>query len=341
MKNIILRTVTSFIFCLLLIIKVPAQERLHYWSDGEAFLQDQASIAFENACKILAAHPPQTTVCDERLLALNTLDILLHDPRLDNGAAFISYMQLITHNLWEALQKPKPSVHETRIYRFYNHGFIIQTSSVTIGIDLVRGANADHPFIGDTLMRSIVDQCDILFITHAHRDHADQSVAQMFIEQGKEVVVPEVIWNNIDMPLRVVRGEDMILETIHLQNDNIPITVRVYPGHQGGVLNNVYTLTLPQGQTIMHTGDQDYTEDFVAKVRELEKVDVLLVHSWMMPMAPFVSAVNPTLVICGHENEMGHTIDHRESYWLTFRRMFEVSAPYLVMAWGESYTYSR
>lgn len=55
-------------------------------------------------------------------------------------------------------------------------------------------------------------------------------------------------------------------------------------------------------------------------------------------MQKFISAVGPSLVICGHENEMEHSIDHREAYWLTFRRMSGIKVPYIVMAWGESYT---
>lgn len=32
---------------------------------------------------------------------------------------------------------------------------------------------------------------------------------------------------------------------------------------------------------------------------------------------------------------MGHAIDHREPYWLTFRRIQHVEKPTVVMAWGE------
>ena len=118
---------------------------------------------------------------------------------------------------------------------------------------------------------------------------------------------------------------------------NSALTFHVYPGRQGNVLNNVYVITLPEGKTIMHTGDQDYSDDLVAKINGNIKVDVLLVQCWMMPMKKFVAGINPALIITGHENEMLHSIDHRESYWLTFRRMSEVEAPYIVMAWGEVY----
>jgi L-ascorbate metabolism protein UlaG (beta-lactamase superfamily) len=135
---------------------------------------------------------------------------------------------------------------------------------------------------------------------------------------------------------RILRGVDVLCESIRLPAKNISVTVGVYPGQQGNLPNNVYIITLPEGQTIVHTGDQDYTEDLVAKVGA-NNIDVLLVQCWMMPMEKFVSGIKPALVITGHENEMGHTVDHREAYWLSFKRMSGVNAPYVVMEWGESY----
>ena len=338
MKKIHFLVIICFIPCLLSTIPLSAQEKLHYWNDSETYLQAQASTIIEEAYRVLAAHPPAATVSSERKLALFSLDALLHDTRLDNGTAFMTYMDHMAGNIATELRKSKPSGSEMRFFRFYNHGFIVQTSSVTIAIDLIRGGKADNPFVNDARIRSIVDQCDILFITHAHADHADIAVAKMFCEQGKNVIVPNEIWQDMPPQFRILRGSDMIRELIRLPVKNASLTVQIYPGHQGNVLNNVYIITLPEGQTIMHTGDQDYTDDVVSKIGSNSKVDILLVQCWMMPMEKFVSGIRPALVICGHENEMGHTIDHREAYWLTFRRMSEVKVPYVIMAWGESYT---
>ena len=329
---------STFICCTLLSSRLAAQEKLHYWGDSDTFLQEQASVIIDEAYKVLSAHPPGPTVSSERRLALFALDALFHDTRLDNGSAFMTYMDRIIGNMAAALRKSKPTGSDIRFFRFYNHGFIVQTPSVTVGIDLVRGGRADNPFISEPLMRSIVEQCDILFISHAHGDHTDLSVAKMFCEQGKNVIVPEEIWKDMGPQLRVVRGTDLIRETIHIPAKNTSLTVFVYPGNQGKVLNNVYSITLPEGKTITHTGDQDFSDDLIAKINGNLKTDVLLVQCWMMPMEKFVSGIKPALVLTGHENEMLHTIDHRESYWLTFRRMSEVKVPYVVLAWGESYT---
>jgi hypothetical protein len=52
-----------------------------------------------------------------------------------------------------------------------------------------------------------------------------------------------------------------------------------------------------------------------------------------------IRGMKPQLVITGHENELGHTIDHREPYWLTYERIKPADRPGILMTWGESYHY--
>jgi len=180
MKKVFFSAFIALYFSLLFATDLSAQTKLHYWGDSTTFLQEQASIVIEEAYKTLAAYPPGTTVSNERRLALFALDALFHDTRLDNGQAFMAYMERTIGKIAVDIRNNKPSGKAIRVFRFYNHGFIIQTPSVTVGIDLVRGGRAANPFISEQLMRSIVEQCDILFITHAHGDHTDHSVISMF-----------------------------------------------------------------------------------------------------------------------------------------------------------------
>ena len=334
-----MKLLTTFllVFCMLSIEEIAAQGRLNYSGDTESLLQDQATVIFEEAYGILAAYPPTPNPEPERKMALYALDAMFHDTRLDMGPTFVSWVERVTEKMSVDLQKNKPTGRDVRIFRFYNFGYIVQTSGVTIGIDLVRGGRPDKPYFSEALMRAITDQCDILFITHRHGDHADQSVAKLFCEQGKNVIVPDEFWENLTPQLRVLRGTEMIREDIRLPGKNASVTVRVYPGYQGDLPNNVYVITLPEGQTIMHTGDQTIYDDLVEKVNSAQiKIDILLVGC-AAPMNIIANGIMPSIVFTGHENEMEHSIDHREAYWLSFRRMFEVKVPYIVTAWGESY----
>ncbi len=75
-------------------------------------------------------------------------------------------------------------------------------------------------------------------------------------------------------------------------------------------------------------------------------------NCWTSDIVRVVKGFNPALVITGHENEMGHTIDHREPYWLTYQRRegsdrfggsseLGYNTPLILMTWGESYHYKR
>jgi len=318
-------------------LAVFSQEPMQYWNKGEQYLNDQASLVINQAYKVLDAYSPTPAPTDERRLALFAIDALLHDTRLDGSQAFMDYISMAVNRIAVGLEN-KPT-DDARIYRCYNHGFIVQTPTVTIAIDLIRGGSKDHPFMTDEQVQRLVKQCDILFVTHAHSDHADATVARMFCEQGKPVIVPENFWNDISQCVKVLRGSEMVMDKIALKGGAVNLTVSAFPGHQDEMLNNVYAITTPEGLTLMHTGDQSNSNDmrWVAEIHKQVKVDVLLAHCWWMPMKQVVDGIRPTLLITGHENEMEHTIDHREAYWLTFRRLSDVEVPYVVMAWGEHY----
>lgn len=340
MKRTNFLTAILFSFSTLLSVMLSAQDiyRRNYSGDIENLLQDQATVIFNEAGKVLAAYPPTPNPGIERRLALYSLDGLLHDTRLDKGAAFMAYMKSVANNLATELSKNKPTGSETRVFKLYNFGYIVQTASMTVGIDLVRGGEEKENlfYIDEAVMRSIVEQCDILLLTHIHEDHASYSVAKMFYEQGKEIIAPGFFWEDLKPLLRVLREDEMIRKKIAVPAKNNSLDVWVYPGYQGTLENNVYMITLPEGQTIMHVGDQTYYEDLVEKIKSKAlKVDILLMGcAGNIFLA--VPEIKPAIVFIGHENEMEHGIDHREPYWLSFRRSNGLS-PVLVIAWGESY----
>ncbi|MGK6350170.1 MBL fold metallo-hydrolase [Parapedobacter sp. DT-150] len=314
-----------------------AQEKMDYWQDVPGLLQEQSSLLFQQSYAVLEKHPPSAEPSDERKLALYALDALLHDTRLDDGASLYRYMDGVGRRMLTTLKTDVPT-GQIRVHRFYNQGAVIQTPSVTIAFDLVRGGSADQPFFADSLMQAIVDHCDVMFVTHEHRDHADPAVARMFYDQGKEVIVPTGLWEGVSPYVKPLREEKGIAtKTLTLTKSNVSLDVAVFPGHQDKVANNVYIVSTPEGKTIAHTGDQSNDEDVPAltAIGKQFDVDILLAHCWMRPMEQIVEGIDPKLVILGHENEMSHTIDHREAYWLTFRRIKQLHKPAIVMAWGE------
>jgi len=125
------------------------------------------------------------------------------------------------------------------------------------------------------------------------------------------------------------------------------LKVVAYPGHQGEVINNVHLVTTPEGFTVVQTGDQSGSAgpgsdfEWIAHIGANHRVDVLLPNCWTNDIGRVARGVNPALILTGHENEMGHTVDHREDYTQTYNHLFGSGYPFIVMAWGESYHYSK
>jgi len=119
------------------------------------------------------------------------------------------------------------------------------------------------------------------------------------------------------------------------------LKVAVYPGHQGELPNNVTVVTTPEKTVLCHTGDQlnDADLSWIDRIREHHRVDVLMPNCWTTDIVRMTDGIDPAVVITGHENELGHTIDHREPNWLTWRRYSKGKPPLVLMTWGESYRY--
>jgi L-ascorbate metabolism protein UlaG (beta-lactamase superfamily) len=329
------------------------------------FLNQQASALLGVANEVIVKFSPQLPEPLERRLAMLLIDGVLHDPyapqRRPVQEFFHARLEHALHQI-EATRVEEGAV----IWKLYNHGFIVRTATVTFGFDLVRAHSVrarpsreviEGFVLSDDLMRDPVSQCDALFISHRHRDHADEWVAGAFIEQGKPVVAPPEIWEGkpIHPQITHLEREAHTVQTLPIQGGKLDLQVVVYPGHQGArIQNNVPLVITPEGMSFVQTGDQwsdDFDDfDWIDEVSQHHEVDVLMPNCWTTDIVRMVQGFDPAVVITGHENEMGHTIDHREPYWLSYQRKtgserfggnpdVGYDHPLVLMTWGESYHY--
>jgi L-ascorbate metabolism protein UlaG (beta-lactamase superfamily) len=259
------------------------------------------------------------------------------------------------------------------IWKIYNHGFVVRTPTITVAFDLYRGPEAfrwdaptgrtpvacpDFP-ISKELTQRLVSQCDALFVSHEHRDHADPVVADLFLAQGKPVVAPDPVLKGSPLHDRItpMKREADTIQKLSIQNGARELQVVIYPGQQyqsGGVPNNVVLVISPEGYSFAHNGDQindpypAYQEDFkwIDGVREHHRVDLLITNCWTNDVLRMVRGFNPQLVVPGHENELGHQMNDRVPYWgdesfleLNYSQM-KSEYPALPLAWGESYHFT-
>jgi len=299
---------------------------------------------------ILNTYPPSETEHPVRRAALIRMDDVSHIKSAPNNALVQAFYRQRVEGAVREIERTKV-VEGMRVWKLYNHGFVVRTPTVTYAFDIVPGALRSQLVVPGEILQRLAAQCDALFLTHAHNDHVNPEVARLFLAQNKPVLAPPKLWGNIpDLASRVTYPERTVNTTqrVALKGGASELKVVVYPGHQGKEwLNNVYLVSSPEGFTAMHTGDQSGPEspggdfDWLAQVGGYHHVDLLLPNCWANGLDRMLRGINPDLVITGHENELSHSVDHREDYTQTYNRLFSSRYPAIVMSWGESYHIHR
>lgn len=293
---------------------------------------------------VLDTYKPGIPEHPMRRAALIRLDDILHIESAPRKELVQKFYRARMQRVIEEIEKTKVT-SGMRIWKLYNHGFLVRTASVSFTFDLVPGTRTPGFAVPADLMERLVAQSDATFISHLHGDHASIDVARMFLAKNKPVVAPEGLWNAMPEMAAKVTYPKRSTEIVHTIG---ALKVVAYPGHQGAtVLNNVHLVTTPEGYSVVQTGDQWNDDkpgtdfDWISHIGRQHKVDVLLPNCWTRDIARIVRGVNPFLVITGHENEMAHSVDHREDYTQTYSRLWGVPYPMVLMTWGESYQYQR
>ena len=338
----------------------------------DAFISRQSGAFIGEIAKTLDSVPPAVPNPRERELALRLLDAVLHDTHAPDQPCVQAFYHARIEHAIKQMEETRVS-EGMQIWKLYNHGFVVRTPSITVGFDLYRGParfrwdapdgrkavdSAGFP-LPDALADRLAAQCDVLFISHEHGDHADPYVAGAFIKLGKPVVAPESVFNTLPLQGQVthLKREADTEQTLPIQGGKVQLKVVVYPGRQyqnGGPDNNVTLVISPEGYSFAHNGDQindpypQYQEDFkwIDKVHEHHRVDVLMTNCWTNDLLRIVRGFAPQLVVPGHENELGHQMNDRVPFWgdeeFLQLNLSEVKAqfPTLVMTWGETYHFT-
>ena len=313
-----------------------------FWGKQDVYLTSQTEKTFQLVNEILNEKDNQPSAKAPTLArrsALLLLDGVLHDTRLDGIPIITKFIEGRYEMILEDMKQPVKK--GLKIYKFYNDGFVVKSKSVTVAYDLYRGvAMKETPALVSTeVMRKIVDLCDIMFLSHNHADHVDKTVVQMFTDAGKLVVAPTDVLVDNEKVTHV--REEHIIKRAFTAN-GVELQAVILPGHQDKMMNNIYVITTPEGYTFAQTGDQWNKEDisWLHDVKsQIPSVDVLLVNCWAYNLSEMINGFSPKMVITGHENELGHTIDHREAYWLSYDKLSKVRQSNCLMTWGECYWY--
>lgn len=320
------------------------------------YLDRQAKVFLDTVQSILSNYPPAINEHREREFAKLLMDAVFHE----HYAAFRKppqeFFQARIDNLIEELENTKVK-EGARIWKLYNMGFIVRTSSVTLAFDFSSGitSGSEDFAMGMEQINQIVKQCDALFITHRHQDHGEKRIAERFLESGLPVFAPKQIWTNDPIQNNIINLERTVEKNQQIIVNNKEMDIVVYPGHQmEGIDCNVYLIKTPEGITVSHLGDQINEDDFmidyewIDRVKENHHVDIMMPSGWTTDIFRIVRGFDPELVLPSHELELGHTVWDRLPFWgddayleLTYADLKASNYPVVVMLWGESFHYSK
>ncbi|RLD10851.1 MAG: hypothetical protein DRI44_04945 [Chlamydiae bacterium] len=317
--------------------------------DDNNFIDWQNEVLLDYVNELLLKYPPGIPEPEQRKSALLLLDSIFHDVYAPHRPAVQSFFKTRINKAIDEIVNTEVA-SGARIWKLYNHAFVVKTKTATIAFDITRAKSVeiDGFSIENKIMEKLIKQCDTLFISHWHDDHADEWIIQSFIDQNKPVVANSGAWNSkpIHPEITHLKRISHTIQTLPVQNGKQELKVVVYPGHQGELENNVYIVTTPDGFSFSQTGDQGTQKDFewIDEISKHQKIDILMPNCFTEQIARVVKGFNPNVVITGHENELSHTIDHREPYWRTYLRK-EVTekydVPLVLMTWGESLCYNK
>ena len=241
-----------------------------------------------------------------------------------------------------------------RLWRIYNMGYIIKGPTHTVAIDITARPKfydvVEGRFMPDTNVvvwceadwKRLANLADMIFVTHPHGDHYDRAGIAAFVEAKKPVVVPcDLVAYTANRsakegPDGKYVAEKKILTTapccVKLTEDHIEpvdvggVKVRNFLGNQGeDVPCNVYLIDI-DGVLVADNGDNSVLD----KERMLSKcppADVIIASTWNNVQgmvnccagAPGFDRAKSVL-LPSHENELGHGVDHRESYHEMYTR---------------------
>ncbi len=323
------------------------EKKLDWWNDIPGFLNEQHRQSLATVDLLLRQFPPALEEPPEHRAALLLLDNVLHEPEAAARPSVQTFFVKRIEAVGKTLQETKIT-KGARIWKLYNDGFIVRTASATVAFDVVTGKhirNGAFVLPGHTV-EDFAQQCDALFISHAHPDHADPIIAEAFVRHGKAVMVPEELWKEQAFSGRLLRlrCDASAVQVVSIKDGAERLSVVNGPGHQGEEIpNNVVIVTTSEDLVFAHTGDQSNQKDFewLDTIAQKHRVDVLMPNCWAPDLPRMIAGFQPAVVIPGHENELDHPIDHREPYWLDRIRLGNESSRAIFMTWGESFDYMR
>lgn len=206
--------------------------------------------------------------------------------------------------------------------------------------------------------KAFAEVVDLAVLTHPHGDHTSEPFLREMMRRGKPIVLPgDVMAAAAGDPTKrqpFTTGPTCIkLTEDHAEPVEVAgIRIRNFRGYQDSVPCNVYLLDI-DGVRVADNGD-NYDRGKEKCLSEAPPADVIIASTWnsvhhildCVQKAPGFD-VEHSVFIPAHENELGHSVNHRESYLEMYtdpNRLGNLNFPLtrtFPLGWGEKLVYRK
>jgi|GEM_PF-80760 len=242
------------------------------------------------------------------------------------------------------------------LYQLYNSGYVIQTPTLNIGIDVVSGRHVWDVYwdVDPRVVSKLTDLLDISFVTHRLPDHLDLDVVNRLISQDKIVVVPSGMESLcINGVIGFEPGESRDLYS--LGRDHISLKIQAFEGvyrHMSAkdIDMRCYRMSIEERLHIFHLAEHSYGgfssvpgDPFY--IGDIDHVDILIcplprseVDGEMTRFYQFVKRLNPDVIIPSHLAELGQSESEPDGgpYERAHEILEKTGKDFAVLTWGDS-----
>ena len=241
-----------------------------------------------------------------------------------------------------------------RAWHVYNMAYVLKGTKHTVLIDFT-----PYPFSMDGTQKTwtdamwcdLADLGDVLVVTHPHRDHTSYPLMAKMRGQGKSLVLPCVMTNRADGTVYAHGGNVHVLASDHADGVEIGgVRFWNFMGAQDSVPCNTYLMEI-DGVRVADNGDSS-SKEREWNLTKCPPADIIISSTWSL-VTNIVRACQATpgfrndraIFLPSHENEIMHSVPHRESYRELYESPVRLGCPdfrfprTFPLAWGESVLY--
>lgn len=266
--------------------------------------------------------------------------------------AITDYIRRARERVLREVKAAKVPDGSLRAWHLYNMAYVLKGSRHTVLIDLTPNPFRDIWTEAD--WRAFAEVADMLVITHPHGDHTSFPLMRLLREMGKPLVLPCKMRDRATSDVFAATNGVHVLDRNHAEPlDVAGVKFWNFLGNQGKKIPcNVYVMEI-DGVRVADNGDNSDCLQY-AGLAKCPPADIIIASTWNTVTA-FVGACvavpgfDPAKAVFlpSHENELGHTVNHRESYREMYTDPKRLAAPGFrwprvkPLAWGESLLFTR